>query len=62
MPDIETPDLPTRPVSISDDDLCARCHLCTYRPGEMSACDKNWPGKVVDEDYVQECTSFEPKF
>lgn len=62
MTDTPTHVSANRPMSISDDDLCATCHLCTYRPGEMSACDKNWPGKVQDEDYVQECTFFEPRF
>lgn len=31
--------------SISDDDLCAQCHDCNYRPGEMSG-------------YVQTCAKF----
>lgn len=44
--------------SISDDDLCAQCHNCTYRPGEMSGCDKNWPGLEDGDGYVQTCEHF----
>lgn len=44
--------------SISDDDLCAECHNCNYRPGEMSGCDKDWPGFEDDDGYVQTCEQF----
>lgn len=44
--------------SISDDDLCANCHHCQYRPGEMSTCALNWPGTEDGDGYVQECTAF----
>lgn len=30
--------------SISDDDLCSDCSNCVYRPGELSKCDRGWPG------------------
>lgn len=29
---------------------------CNYRPGEMSACTLNWPGKQDSDGYVQQCT------
>lgn len=45
--------------SISDDDLCATCAHCQYRPGEYSGCTKNWPGKEDADGYVQQCTEFE---
>ncbi|AVA38037.1 hypothetical protein C3Z06_30980 (plasmid) [Cupriavidus metallidurans] len=43
--------------SISDDDLCATCAHCTYRPGELSQCSKNWPTEDADE--VENCPAFE---
>lgn len=46
--------------SISDDDLCALCHHCAYRPGEMSGCDVEWPGFESEDGYVQLCDKFEP--
>ena len=46
------------PRSISDDDLCAQCHDCEYRPGEMSGCSENWPGLKDDDGYVQTCGKF----
>jgi hypothetical protein len=45
--------------SISDDDLCADCRRCRYKPGEMSGCSLNWPGLEDDDGYVQECAEFE---
>lgn len=45
--------------SISDDDLCATCRNCQYRPGEMSGCDKDWPGLEDQNGYVQQCEQFE---
>lgn len=44
--------------SISDDDLCAICSNCQYRPGEMSGCGKGWPGMQDEDGYVQECEQF----
>lgn len=44
--------------SISDDDLCAECHDCHYRPGEMSSCAENWPGLEDKDGYVQTCEKF----
>lgn len=41
--------------SISDDDLCARCCHCKYRPGTLSDCDLDWPGLEDEDSYVQEC-------
>lgn len=32
------------PKSISDDDLCATCIRCDYKPGKVSGCAVNWPG------------------
>lgn len=46
------------PRSISDDDLCAQCHDCEYRPGEMSGCAENWPGLKDGDGYVQTCGKF----
>lgn len=48
----------TGPKSISDDDLCARCSHCAYKPGEQSDCTKGWPGLVDADGYVQECGTF----
>lgn len=45
--------------SISDDDLCATCRNCQYRPGEMSGCGKDWPGMENGDGYVQACEQFE---
>jgi hypothetical protein len=42
--------------SISDDDLCADCQNCCYKPGQMSGCSMNWPGLEDADGYVQECT------
>ncbi|MDT8992780.1 hypothetical protein RQP54_18045 [Curvibacter sp. APW13] len=47
--------------SISDDDLCATCSHCTYRPGELSSCALNWPGFENSDGYVEECPSADPK-
>lgn len=44
--------------SVSDDDLCAACLNCQYRPGGMSGCDKGWPGMEDEDGYVQECSQF----
>lgn len=44
--------------SISDDDLCANCKHCEYRPGEMSSCTKDWPGMEDDVGYVHECEGY----
>ncbi|WP_139313534.1 hypothetical protein [Rhodoferax antarcticus] len=45
----------------SDDDLCATCSNCTYRPGELSSCRLNWPGLIDSDGYVQKCDQFKPK-
>jgi len=45
--------------SISDDDLCATCRNCKYRPGEMSGCKQGWPGMEDENGYVRECEQFE---
>lgn len=44
--------------SISDDDLCAQCHDCTYRPGGMSSCNENWPGIEDSDGYIQTCKKY----
>ncbi len=44
--------------SISDDDLCATCSHCDYKPGEMSGCREGWPGEQDRDDYVLKCPSF----
>lgn len=44
--------------SISDDDLCAQCKNCEYRPGDQSGCKKSWPGLEDANGYVQVCGSF----
>lgn len=47
-------------LSISDDDLCASCAHCDYRPGEISQCDRDWPGLRDSNHYVQACRKFQP--
>ncbi|WP_084002039.1 hypothetical protein [Diaphorobacter sp. J5-51] len=47
--------------SISDDDLCSECAHCSYRPGEMSGCEKNWPGLENNDYYVVSCQMFQEK-
>ena len=44
--------------SISDDDLCATCRSCEYHPGEMSGCNKGWPGLEDADGYVQACSQY----
>lgn len=44
--------------SISDDDLCAECARCDYRPGETSVCAEGWPTAAGSGEYVLECVSF----
>jgi len=44
--------------SVSDDDLCAACKACDYKPGESSECFSGWPGKQDADGYVTECVSF----
>lgn len=50
--------------SISDDDKCADCKNCQYRPGDESGCklapntgDK-WPAEFDDCDYAISCIEF----
>lgn len=50
----------THPKSISDDDICAHCVHCIYRPGESSACAKQWPGTKDEDDYIVLCSEFLP--
>lgn len=45
--------------SISDDDLCSQCGHCDYQPGEMSGCNKGWPGLEDADGYVWECSRFQ---
>jgi len=45
--------------SISDDDKCSDCAHCNYRPGDMSGCQKDWPGLENADGYVMECADFE---
>lgn len=49
----------TTPKFISDDDLCATCKHCQYKPGELSSCDVSYPGLVDPDGYVQECDQFD---
>lgn len=44
--------------SISDDDLCAQCTHCDYKPGKMSSCQQGWPGQENADGYVQQCATF----
>ena len=45
--------------SISDDDICSDCKSCQYAPGELSKCDKGWPGQEDGDGYVRSCASYE---
>lgn len=47
--------------SISDDDLCATCSSCDYKPRENSACAEKWPGQEDEDGTVKECKSFKLK-
>jgi len=44
--------------SISDDDLCAGCARCNYRPGDTSVCAEGWPTAASPSEYVLDCPSF----
>lgn len=44
--------------SISDDDLCSRCQLCNYRPGELSSCRMLFPGIEDEDGYIVDCPNF----
>jgi hypothetical protein len=46
--------------SISDDDLCATCSRCSYRPGEESGCSAGFPGAADADDYIEQCDAFDP--
>lgn len=46
--------------SISDDDLCATCRNCDYRPGDTSTCYINWPGTADDDGYIIDCEAIDP--
>lgn len=45
--------------SITDDDLCADCGGCDYRPGDLSACELTWSGLEDQDASVQECALYE---
>lgn len=45
--------------SISDDDLCATCVMCHYRPGGWSECVNEWPGLEDENGYVVQCPAYE---
>ena len=45
--------------SISDDDLCSGCRACQFKPGELSGCQKNWPGLEDADGYVLQCDELE---
>ena len=47
-----------RPLSISDDDLCAGCIRLDYQPGSLSRCADAWPGLVDDDGYIERCDVF----
>lgn len=51
----------TQPQSISDDDLCADCAHCSYRPGELSRCEFGFPGEFDEDDYVAQCPQFKQR-
>lgn len=46
--------------SISDDDLCATCSRCDFRPGELSSCRIGFPGEANADDYITACKAFAP--
>ncbi len=56
------PDLMKLTRSVSDDDMCANCANCVYRPGQMSKCikadDKSWPGVQDADGYIKTCEMF----
>lgn len=47
--------------SISDDDLCATCSSCAYKPGENSGCSEKWPGQEDEDGTVKQCKKFKLK-
>ena len=47
------------PKLISDDDLCATCSKCQYKPGELSSCSVKWPCLIDPDGYIQECQQFQ---
>lgn len=51
-----------RLLSISDDDLCADCMRCQYRPGGESGCvaavDSEWPAELNADGYAIACPLF----
>lgn len=46
--------------AISDDDICATCERCDYRPGALSYCSKNWPDLLSNDGRYASCVSFIP--
>ena len=47
-----------RQLSISDDDLCATCALCRYRPGDESDCAKDFPAEFNPDGYAVTCAAY----
>ncbi len=47
-----------RPLSVSDDDICAKCEHLRYRPGRLSRCALRWPGNFDGDGYCVSCPSF----
>lgn len=46
-------------IAISDDDLCSQCRHRDDQPGEMSSCNKGWPGLEDGNGYFYECSQFQ---
>lgn len=56
----ETFQMPSTTIrSISDDDICATCARCAYKPGELSSCALNFPGSLSEGDYIDGCAHYE---
>ena len=48
--------------SISDDDLCATCTMCRYKPGEVSTCALDWPCALNADGYAVRCVCYSRSF
>jgi len=46
-------------MTISEDDLCATCQHCAYRPARFSGCELDWPGLIDKDGKVQKCRKFD---
>ena len=44
--------------SISDDDLCATCRRCNYKPGDMSSCSIDFPAQFDANGYAVSCDEY----